>query len=245
MLGLMQDQPLLISSLIEFAARHHARRRDRLATRRRRHAPLHLPPGRGARAPGGQRARPAGAGVLRPRRHAGVERLPPLRAVFRRLGQRARGAHPQPAPGARAGGVDRQPCRRPGAVLRHDLPADRQGDLAQCTTVKHWIALCDADALPADTRHRRPAELRSVDRQRAAPTYEWPEFDEKQRLRALLHQRHHRQPEGRALQPPLDAAACLWRRAARCAEHLGARHASCRWCRCSTSTPGAFRMPRR
>ena len=42
MLGLMQDQPLLISSLIDFAARHHGDARDRLAPRRGRHPSLHL-----------------------------------------------------------------------------------------------------------------------------------------------------------------------------------------------------------
>ena len=59
------------------------------------------------------------------------------------------------------------------------------------------------------------------------------------RLVAVLHLGHHRQPEGRAVQPPLDGAAHLRRGAARRAELLGARRRSCRWCRCSTSTPGA------
>ena len=36
-----------------------------------------------------------------------------------------------------------------------------------------------------------------------ATDYEWPRFDEN-RVVAVLHERHHRQPEGRALQPPLD-----------------------------------------
>ena len=39
--------------------------------------------------------------------------------------------------------------------------------------------------------------------------YAWPEFDENDRRRALLHLRHHRAAEGRALQPPLHRAACL------------------------------------
>ena len=42
MLGLMQSQPLLISSLIDFAERHHGDARDRVAPRRGRHPPLHL-----------------------------------------------------------------------------------------------------------------------------------------------------------------------------------------------------------
>ena len=48
----------------------------------------------------------------------------------------------------------------------------------QCTTVKHWIALCDADALPADTGI---PGLRSYEAWIGGePTeYDWPEFDEK------------------------------------------------------------------
>ena len=41
MLGLMQDQPLLISSLIEFAAQHHG---DAQIVSRRVEGDLHRPP---------------------------------------------------------------------------------------------------------------------------------------------------------------------------------------------------------
>src|SRR5512134_3655663 len=48
----------------------------------------------------------------------------------------------------------------------------------QCTTVKHWIALCEADALPADTGI---AGLQSYEAWigRESDAYAWPEFDEK------------------------------------------------------------------
>jgi 3-(methylthio)propionyl---CoA ligase len=48
----------------------------------------------------------------------------------------------------------------------------------KCTTVKHWIALCDADAVPADTGI---AGLQSYEAWIGSePTdYAWPEFDEK------------------------------------------------------------------
>ena len=93
---------------------------------------------------------------------------------------------------------------------------------SKCTTVKHWIALCDADKLPADSGI---PGLLSYEAWIGAESdrYAWPEFDEKQRGRAVLHQRHHRQPQGRALQPPLDHAARLWRGAARRDEPVGAR----------------------
>jgi fatty-acyl-CoA synthase len=48
---------------------------------------------------------------------------------------------------------------------------------AQCPTVKHWVALCDADKLPADTGI---ANLVSYEAwiQSQANTYHWPDLDE-------------------------------------------------------------------
>jgi hypothetical protein len=73
-------------------------------------------------------------------------------------------------------------------------------------------------------------------------SYTWPEFRRKLRQQHVLHQRHHRQPQGSAVQPPLHHAARLCRRAARRDEPVGARQPSCPWCPCSTSTPGACRI---
>ena len=142
------------------------RRADRVAPRRGRHPPLHLPRRGGTGAPGGQRARPPGPGLQRPRGHAGLERLPPPRAVFRHLRQRPRRAHAQPAPGARPGGLDRQPCRRPRAVLRHDLLADRQGGLAPVHDRQALDRAVRCRRAAGRQRHRRPAELRGLDRPR-------------------------------------------------------------------------------
>jgi 6-pyruvoyltetrahydropterin/6-carboxytetrahydropterin synthase len=90
-----------------------------------------------------------------------------------------------------------------------------------CTTVRQWVA-CDARELPADTGIPNLHWLRGLDRRRAdhlhlagASTSAPP--------RAVLHLGHHRQPQGCALQPPLDGAARLRRRAARRAEPVGAR----------------------
>ena len=49
---------------------------------------------------------------------------------------------------------------------------------SKCTTVKHWIALCDADKLPADTGI---PGLRSYEAWMAgeSETYAWPQFDER------------------------------------------------------------------
>jgi acyl-CoA synthetase (AMP-forming)/AMP-acid ligase II len=48
---------------------------------------------------------------------------------------------------------------------------------SRCTTVKHWIALCDADKLPADTGI---PGLQSYEAWMGtqSSTYQWPEFDE-------------------------------------------------------------------
>ena len=64
------------------------------------------------------------------------------------------------------------------------------------------------------------------------------------RRRDVLHQRHHRPPEGRRLQPPLDLAALAGgvhrQRRRRSASTTGC----CRSCRCSTPTRGASPTPR-
>ena len=166
--GLMMQQPLLISSLLTHAERHHGEQRDRVAPRRGRPAPHHLPRARRALAPHGQRAAPrCGVEVRRPRRHAGVERLPPHGAVLRGVGLGRRAAHAQPAPASRPGRLDRRPCRRPGPVLRPDLPAADRGDR---------LAREDDQGLRRDDRPRahagasskvpEPAVLRGADRRR-------------------------------------------------------------------------------
>ena len=45
------------------------------------------------------------------------------------------------------------------------------------------------------------------------PGFEWPDLDERGRG-DVLHERHHRQSQGRRLQPPLDVAARHRRQAA-------------------------------
>ena len=75
--------------------------------------------------------------------------------------------------------------------------------------VEHYVVMGDGDAgsLPSATR------LRGAARRRAADGFDYPELDERQAAGAVLHERHHRQPEGRPLLPPLDVlhslGACL------------------------------------
>lgn len=48
---------------------------------------------------------------------------------------------------------------------------------ARCTTVKHWVALCDADKLPVDTGIPNLTSYETLIGQQAK-TYVWPELDE-------------------------------------------------------------------
>ena len=110
---------------------------------------------------------------------------------------------------------------------------------SRLTTVRHFVAMTERAHMPASTTI--PSLLCYEDLVAAEPAtaFTWPNLDEEPRLLPLLHLGHHGQPEGRALQPPLDPAAQLRHRLARLAQLLVAATRSCRSCRCSTSTPGA------
>jgi fatty-acyl-CoA synthase len=151
MLGLMQEHPLLISDLIEFAARHHAKQE---IVSRRIEGDLHRYTYRDA--------------AIRSRRLAHA-----LDALG--LAQSARVAtlawngyrHFELYYGVSGSG-------RVVHTLNPRLPPDQlvwivndaedevfcfdmsflplvKAVAAKCPTVKHWVALCEADALPADT----------------------------------------------------------------------------------------------
>src|SRR5262247_1205840 len=113
MQGQMMQQPLLISTLLTHAERHHSEREivsrrvegdvhrytyGDLATRARKMANALATQ---------DRARPA-------HRNSGMERLPPHGAVLRGLGLGRDPAHAEPATAPGPGGVDRRSRRRPG-----------------------------------------------------------------------------------------------------------------------------------
>ena len=155
----MQDQPLLISSLIEFAERHHG---DAEIVSRRVEGDIHryeLAQIARARAAGRQRVVDAQLGFSDRVATLGVERLPAPGAVLRRHAAAAACMHtinPRLRPEQIAWIINHAEDQ----ILCFDieLPAAGQADAApQCNTVKQWIALCDADKLPADTRHSEGA----------------------------------------------------------------------------------------
>ena len=194
-----------------------------VAARRRRHPPHELQGAGVAIAPHGQGLGRIGCEAGADGGHAGLERLPPHGAVLRGVGQRRGAAHAEPAPAPRPGGVHRRPCRGPGAVLRHELPAaDRSRGLARE----------DDQALRRHDRSRAHAgELESAEAavlrgaaRRAGRPLRLAAVRREHRQLAVLHLGHHRQPEGRAVQPPLDLAARAGRGHAGCTELLGRRH---------------------
>ena len=177
MLGQMQQQPLLISSLIDFAERHHG---DAEVVSRRVEGDIH----RCTWADVARRARqvasaldqwqlPAGARVAtlawNGYRHlelyfgvSGSQRV--LHTLNPRL-------HPDQVVWIANHAED--------SVLCFDttfLPLV-QAVHARCSTVKHWVALCDADKLPADSGI---PGLISYEAWMGGQSdqYSWPRFDE-------------------------------------------------------------------
>ena len=248
MLGLMQQQPLLISSLLIHAARHHGTPRWCRAT------------GPGAThhstwAETERRARQL-VRVLQGLGVAAQDRVGTLawndyrhlEIYYAASGHAGDLPHHQSAARAGRHRLHHQPCRRQRAVRRSGLRrADRrhrrrdQGQRARRRDDDRCGAHAGRSTLP---RRHAPALLRRPDgggrrRLRLA------ELRREHRQRAVLHLGHHRAAEGRAVQPPLHGAARLCDRTARRAATCAPPAASCRWCRCSMSTPGASRTPPR
>jgi fatty-acyl-CoA synthase len=179
MFGLMQDQPLLISSLIDFAARHH---HDAQIVSRRVEGDLHRYTYREA----AMRARQV-AHALDAMDLARGDRVATLAwngyrhfELYFGVSGSGRVIHtlnPRLAPDQVVWIANHAEDK----VLCFDmtfLPLIK-AVWSQCKTVKHWIALCDADALPADTGI---AGLQSYEALIAGrPTsYAWPQFDERE-----------------------------------------------------------------
>ena len=177
MLGLMQNQPLLISSLIEFAARHHG---DAEIVSRRVEGDIHRYTYKDSARRSRQVANALDALSLNfsdrvatlawnGYRHfelyygvSGSGRV--LHTINPRL-------HPDQIAWIANHAEDQ--------VLCFDLSFLPlvQAVHAKCTTIKHYIALCDADKLPADSGI---PDLQSYESWIGAQpaSYEWPEFDE-------------------------------------------------------------------
>ncbi|HEU4460671.1 MAG TPA: 3-(methylthio)propionyl-CoA ligase [Methylibium sp.] len=178
MLGLMQDAPLLISDLIEFAARHHA---NAEIVSRRVEGDMH----RSTYGEAAARARKV-ANALDRLGLGFSDRVGTLAwngyrhfELYFGVSGSGRVIHtlnPRLAPEQVVWIANHAEDK----VLCFDmtfLPIVK-AVWAKCPTVKHWIALCDAEALPADTGI---PGLRSYEDWIAdePDTYAWPSFDER------------------------------------------------------------------
>jgi acyl-CoA synthetase (AMP-forming)/AMP-acid ligase II len=178
MLGLMQDHPLLISSLIDFAGRHHA---EAEIVSRRVEGDIH----RSTYADVAMRSRRV-ANALDRLGLAFSDRVATLAwNGYRHLelyfgitgsGRVVHTINPRLLPEQIAWIANHAEDQ----VVCFDmtfLPIVK-GIWSHCSTVKHWIALCDADKLPADTGI---PGLRSYEAWIAdePETYDWPLFDER------------------------------------------------------------------
>jgi acyl-CoA synthetase (AMP-forming)/AMP-acid ligase II len=177
MLGLMQDQPLLISSLLEFADRHHG---DAEIVSRRVEGDIHRYTWSDAAA----RARRV-ANAVEAEKLAFSDRVATLAwNGYRHLelyygvsgsGRVVHTINPRLHPEQVAWIVNHAEDR----VLAFDLSFLPlvQAVHAHCPTVQKWVALCDADKLPADTGI---PNLVSYEAWIGAQpdTYDWPRFDE-------------------------------------------------------------------
>ncbi|MNS94816.1 hypothetical protein D3C72_1290430 [compost metagenome] len=209
------DDASTTADLVAAAPCRAAPRRSagRVAPRRRRHSPLYLSRPGGARAPPGQRAARARRDARHDGGHAGLEWLPAHGAVLRglRVGQRA--AHAQSAAARRPAGVDRHARAGPCPLLRPELPAAHRTDRRKAPGGARVRADERPRAHAAADWHREPAVLRGADRGRRR--LRMAGVRREHRLVAVLHERHDGRSQGRALQPSIDAAAHLRRRAAR------------------------------
>jgi 3-(methylthio)propionyl---CoA ligase len=178
MLGLMQDQPLLISSLIEFAYRNHG---DTEIVSRRVEGDLHRYTYRDA----ARRSRQV-ANALDRLGLAFSDRVATLAwngyrhfELYFGISGSGRVIHtinPRLIPEQVAWIANHAEDQ----VLCFDmsfLPIVK-AIWSKCTTVKHWIALCDADKLPSDTGI---PGLRAYEDWIAGESsdYVWPQFDER------------------------------------------------------------------
>ena len=177
MLGLMQDQALLISTLIDFAERHHG---DVQIVSRRVEGDIHRTTWREVAARARQIANTLdGWGLAQDDRVAtlawnGYRHLELYFGVSG-SGRVLHTINPRLHPDQIAWIVNHAQDR----VLCFDLSFLPliQAVHARCPSVQHWIALCDADRLPADSGIPNLSSYESAIADQPA-SYRWPVLDE-------------------------------------------------------------------
>lgn len=177
MLGLMQSQPLLISSMIEFAERHHV---DAEIVSRRVEGDIHRYTYRDLAARARRLANALDAHQLQFSDRVATLAWNGYRHMEMYFGVSGSGRvlhtiNPRLHPDQIAWIVNHAEDQ----VLCFDmtfLPLV-QAVHAKCPTVKQWVALCDADKLPADSGIPGLLSYEAWIGAQSAD-YSWPEFDE-------------------------------------------------------------------
>ena len=177
MLGLMQSQPLLISSMIEFAERHHG---DAEIVSRRVEGDIHRYTYRDLAARARRLANALDAQQLQFSHRVATLAWNGYRHMEMYFGVSGSGRvlhtiNPRLHPDQIAWIVNHAEDQ----VLCFDmtfLPLV-QAVHAKCPTVKQWVALCDADKLPADSGIPGLLSYEAWIGAQSAD-YSWPEFDE-------------------------------------------------------------------
>ena len=186
-----------------------------------------------------------GISARRPGRHLRLEHGPPPRAVLRRAVHRPGAAHPQHPAVPRAARLHREP-RRGRGDLRRPVAARRCCGRSS-TSSRRSPHRGDGRRQGRGARARRagigaPRLRGPAGRRRARSTSHVD--DENRAAVDVLHERHHGQPQGRRVLAPLDLPAHDGGDAGRRASASREPTRSCRSCRCSTPTPGAWPTPR-
>ena len=220
MQGLMQEVPLMISSLIRHADRYHG---DTEIVSRTVEGPIHRYTYRDAHRRARQLARTLAG---RSRWHARLEHEPALRALLRGVRHRRDHPHDQSAAVLRSDRVHRRARRGLARVLRHDVHADRPQARA---TIAVGQGVDRDDRSRAHARNdREAAALLRRHRRRGERQLRMADVRREHRVRPLLHVGHDRASQRRAVQPPINGAARVRERAARHEKHDGANRRATR-----------------
>ena len=204
MLGLMQDRPLLISQIIDFAGRYYP---DVEIVTRTVEGPIHrygYKDAAEARQAAGRGAAGAGHQARRPGRHHRLEHLSPLRALFRHLRHRRRAAHASTR-GWRPSTSPTSPTtprtRRSSSTSTCCRSSRACGRMLK--TVKHVVVMTDRAHMPASSKIPNLLCYEELIADKPG-TLDVARLRRAHGVVALLHLGHDRQPQGRALLAPLD-----------------------------------------
>ena len=196
--------------------------RDRLARRRRRDSSLDLRRGRDAGEKARQRARRAWPGTRRPRRDARLEQ--PIVTSSSTMASPPRGGCCIRSTRACSPSSCSTSSITPRTPTCSSTRSSRRWS-SNWRRVCRWCAAgCRSATAPA-CRQVKVDNLLVYEELMAAasPRIRMAGPRRERRLDPLLHLRHHRQSEGRALQPPLDGVARLRRLRGRRPRAVGAR----------------------